>query len=116
MKLIYLLLYCYINYYNIIIKKINKNNNKNHLNNIISETNLKRRTALSQFSGIRSLDELLRVNCVIHCEKPNDNLTSFDGSISIVISKKTNRLDEKDDGFYFLLFYFSYYAFILIEL
>jgi len=61
------------------------------------ETNLKRRTALSQFSGIRSLDELLRVKCVIHCEKPNDNLTSFDGSISIEISKKANKMDERDE-------------------
>ncbi|OUM64487.1 hypothetical protein PIROE2DRAFT_22931, partial [Piromyces sp. E2] len=60
------------------------------------ETNLKRRTALKQFSGIRSLDELLRVKCVIHCEQPNDNLTSFDGSISIEISKKTNKMDEKE--------------------
>jgi len=67
---------------------------------IISETNLKRRTALSQFSGIRSLDELLRVRCIIHCEKPNDNLTSFDGSISIVISKKANKMDERDEGLY----------------
>jgi len=57
------------------------------------ETNLKRRTALSQFSGIRSLDELLRVKCIIHCEQPNDNLTSFDGSISIEISKKQNKID-----------------------
>ncbi|ORX77478.1 phospholipid-translocating P-type ATPase [Anaeromyces robustus] len=65
------------------------------------ETNLKRRTALSQFSGIRSLDELLRVKCVIHCEKPNDNLTSFDGNISIEISKKANKTEEKqhDDPF-----------------
>ncbi|KAG4091983.1 phospholipid-translocating P-type ATPase [Neocallimastix lanati (nom. inval.)] len=60
------------------------------------ETNLKRRTALSQFSGIRSLDELLRVKCIIHCEQPNDNLASFDGSISIQISKKTNKIEEKE--------------------
>jgi len=58
------------------------------------ETNLKRRTALSQFSGIRSLDELLRVKCIIHCEQPNDSLTSFDGSISIEIPKKTSRIED----------------------
>ncbi|KAJ3318517.1 hypothetical protein HDU76_000813 [Blyttiomyces sp. JEL0837] len=53
------------------------------------ETNLKRRSALAPLTSFTKMEDVSRINGLIQCERPNENLTSFEGRLNYTIDSPT---------------------------
>ncbi|KAJ3277641.1 hypothetical protein HK104_003117, partial [Borealophlyctis nickersoniae] len=51
------------------------------------ETNLKRRSAVPELSGLTTVESVSRLRGHINCEQPNENLNSFEGAVHIDTSR-----------------------------